>query len=245
MLDIIELLSHATQGLSLTDLSQELHAAKSSLFPLLKTLANRSYVSCDTEGKYRITNRVFELGLRSVGERDLREVARPALKLLSKRTGEGVLLAVLASDKAAVLYVDKVEGEHRIRYTAGLGERRPLHATSAGKVMLALMPEDERDAVLASLKLVKFTEHTLSTRKALLAELAKVRAEGVSINIDQSEVGRCGVAAPVFDHRGEVVAAVALGAPRERALKALSTLVDEVRTTARTLSKMLGYQTPE
>lgn len=245
VLDIVELLAYATRGLSLTDLSQELHAAKSSLFPLLKTLVNRSYLVCDEDGKYRLSNKLFELGMKSLGERDLREVARPALKLLSKRTGEAVLLAVLASDKGAVLYVDKVESEHRIRYSAGLGERRPLHSTSAGKVMLALMPEDERDEVLKSLKLTRFTDQTIVTRKDLLAELAKVRTEGVCINIDQSMVGRCGIAAPIFDHRGEVVAACSLGAPRERAMGVLPALVAEVKTTANTISKMLGYIPPE
>jgi DNA-binding IclR family transcriptional regulator len=244
VLDIVELLAYATHGLSLTDLSQELHAAKSSLFPLLKTLVGRGYLVADEAGKYRLSSKLFELGVKSLGERDLREVARPALKLLSKHTGEAVLLAVLASDKGAVLYVDKVESEHRIRYSAGLGERRPLHSSSSGKVMLAFMSEAERAEVLKALKLVRFTPQTVGTRKELLAEIARVREQGACVNVDQSAVGRCGIAVPVFDHRGEVVAAVSLGAPRERALPQLDALVAEVKTTAATISKMLGYMAP-
>jgi len=243
VLDIVELLAYATNGLSLTDLSQELHAAKSSLFPLLKTLVSRGYLTTDAGGKYELSNKLFELGMKSVGERDLRDIARPALKLLSKRTGEAVLLAVMASDKQAVLYVDKVESEHRLRYSAGLGERRSLHATSAGKVMLAFLPDDERTKILQSIKLVRFTELTIVTKRALSTELDKVRREGVCINIDQSELGRCGIAAPIFDHHGEIVAACSLGAPVTRAAPVLPELIEEVKMTASTISKMLGHVT--
>jgi DNA-binding IclR family transcriptional regulator len=241
VLDIVELLAYATRGLSLTDLAEELHAAKSSVFPLLKTMVGRGYLLIDEAGKYRVSTKLFELGMKSLGERELRDIARPALKILSKRTGEAVLLAVMASDRQAMLYVDKVESEHRIRYSTGLGERRSLHATSTGKVMLAFMPPAERDEILKSLRLARFTHHTITSKRELLAELDKVRREGACINIDQSEVGRCGIAAPVFDHRGEVVAACSLGAPVGRAVPALDMLVDEVKTTATTISKMLGH----
>ncbi|UPK29924.1 IclR family transcriptional regulator [Bradyrhizobium sp. 195] len=241
VLDVLELLAYSASGLTLTDLGDELHAPRSSLFPLLKTLTQRGYLSLDEGGRYQLDTKIFELSMRTLGERDLREVARPVLKNLSRRTGEGVLLAVLASDKRAVLYVDKVEGRHRLRYAVGLGERRSLHATSTGKVFLAFMGLEERNDVVQSIELERYTPKTITSKKTLLQEVAKVKSEGVCVNVDESELGRCGIAAPIFDHNGELIAACALGAPKERVGKTLARLVPEVRTAAMTISKMLGH----
>ena len=214
VLDVIELLAGSSQGRTLSAIATALACPKSSLFPLLKTLLRRDYVICDDAGNYRLSTRIFELGATSLRDYDLREIARPALKQFSERTGEAVLLAVLASDKQAVLYVDKVENpQHRIRYSVGLGERRPLHSTSTGRIFLAYMPEEQSREVLASIELTRFTPATITSKRALLRELEQIRAQGFCINSDQSEVGRSSVAAPIFDYNKEVVAACALGGP--------------------------------
>jgi len=246
VLDVVELLANARQGLTLSAMSTALACAKSSLFPLLKTLLRRGYILCDDTGRYRLSTRIFELGAKSIGEQDVRDVARPALKQLSERTGEAVLLAVLASDKTAVLYVDKIENQqHRIRYSVGLGERRPLHSSSTGRIFLAHMSETQLRDVLATIELVRYTSATITSKKALLRELEQIRLRGICINADQSEVGRCAIAAPIFDHNREVVAACALGGPTDRLKVAFPALTKAVKETALTISHTLGFVVPQ
>jgi len=242
VLDILEHLADAAHGRALRDLSAKLHAPKSSLLPLLRTLVARGYITHGEAGMYRLGAKVLELGVGSLAELDVRDVARPALVELSARTGEAVLLATMASDNLAVMYIDKVESIHRIRYAAGVGERRPLHSTSSGKVLLAFMPPDRQETIIRAIKLVRFTDETVATKTGLRRELARIRAEGICINIDQAVVGRCAIAAPMFDHRGDAVAACVLGAPKERVKDLLPQLVREVKATADTVSKLMGYR---
>jgi IclR family acetate operon transcriptional repressor len=242
VLDILEDLAESPQGRALRDLSSDLKAPKSSLLPLLRTLVNRNYITHDDAGIYRLGSKLIELGMGSIAELDVREIAHPALVDLSKRTGEAVMLATLASDSLAIMYVDKVESIHRIRYAAGVGERRPLHSTSSGKVLLAFMPMAQRNAVIKAIKLIRYTDETVSTKAELRAELETVRKEGVCVNIDQAVVGRCAIAAPIFDHHGNAVAACVLGAPKERIKNNLSGLISEVKATALAISKLLGHR---
>ena len=78
---------------------------------------------------------MLDLGAAAPAHRELVEVARPAVVDLMRRTGETVFLGTLCSDRASIVYVDKVESDHMIRYAGGIGDRRPLHATSSGKVI--------------------------------------------------------------------------------------------------------------
>ncbi|MGF6303782.1 IclR family acetate operon transcriptional repressor [Paraburkholderia sp. WC7.3g] len=242
VLDILEVVAASGRGLALHELSALLKAPKSSLLPLLRTLHQRGYLTHDDSGVYHLGVQLLSLRNQARGELDLREVSRSELQGLSRETGEATLLATLSDDHTAILYIDKMESVHRIRFAAGIGERRPLHSTSSGRVLLAFMPDSERDAVIKAIKLERYTEETLITELALRAELERVRAQGYCINIDQATVGRCAIAAPVFDCDGQAVAAIVLGAPKERALQHLDQWVAEVCRAAGTVSGRLGHR---
>jgi IclR family acetate operon transcriptional repressor len=244
VLDILECLAMAPQGSALRDLSRILDAPKSSLLPLLRTLVGRGYASRDANGLYRLGAMVLQLGSGSLDGMDLRDIARPLLAALTQRTGESTILATLTSDEHSVVYIDKVEGTHRIRATASVGETRPLHSTSSGKVLLAWMPKEQREAVIRSLRLTRLTEYTITTKAALRAELDRVHREGVCINADQSVVGHCTVAAPILDRDGHAVAACVLSAPKERIWAALPRVVKDVKATAASISALLGHSRP-
>lgn len=242
VLDILERLADAPRGSALRDLSQDLDAPKSSLLPLLRTLTARGYAIRDVAGSYRLGAKVLELGSTSLADMDLREIARPALVRLTEHCGESTILATMTSDHMSVIYIDKVEGTHRIRVAAAVGELRPLHSTASGKVLLAYLPAPERDTVIRNLKLVRYTEKTITTKVELRAELERVRRDGISINMDQSVMGHCAIAAPIFNHQGIVVAACVLSAPKDRVKARLPQLAGEVRATANAISSMIGYR---
>ena len=204
VVDILELVSASRDGLALHEVSAQLEAPKSSLLPLLRALTARGYLAQDRDGDYRLGLRLFELGSAASARRDLAEVARPALVELMRRTGETVFLGTLAGDGQSVVYIDKVESEQIIRYAAGVGDRRPLHATSSGKAILAFLPAEQREKIVTSLPLVRHTERTVTSASALAASLDDIQRTGVCVSLDEMVRGAAGVAAPIFDRLAQI-----------------------------------------
>jgi DNA-binding IclR family transcriptional regulator len=242
VVDILESVVGSREGLPLRDLSAQLEAPKSSLLPLLRTLAARGYLEQGPLGEYRLGRRALELGMGAPAHRGLPEIARPALRALMQRTGETVFLGTLSGDGTAVVFVDKVDSDQVIRYTGGVGERRALHATSSGKVILAFLPPPRREKILRALPLKRYTDRTVTSLPALRASLEEVRRSGVCFNLDELAVGAAGIAAPIFDRDGQVVGACAIGAPTDRVRSRLKSLAAEVRAAARTISASLGHR---
>ncbi len=245
VVDILELVAGSRDGLALREVSAELEAPKSSLLPLLRALTARGYLEQDRVGAYRLGPRALGLGAGSSAQRELGDLARPALAELMRRTGETVFLGTLASDRRAVVYVDKVESPQIIRYAAGVGDRRPLHATSLGKAILAFLPADEREEIVRALPLDRHTDRTVTTATALRASLEETRRAGVSVSVDELVRGASGVAAPIMDRAGRVVGACSIGGPTDRMRSHLRQLATEVKTTARAVSALLGHRAPE
>ena len=241
VVDILELLARSPEGLALRDVSAELEAPKSSLLPLLRALTARGYLAQGRAGEYRLGAGAHDLGAAAPAHRELVEVARPAVVDLMRRTGETVFVGMLASDRQSIVYVDKVESDHVIRYAGGIGDRRPLHATSSGKVILAFLSEDEREEILQSLSLSRHTEHTVTSLAALRASLEEIRRTGVSVTAEEVVAGASGIAAPVFDRYGRVAGACAIGGPTSRVRPRVRMLSAEVKATAETLSARLGH----
>jgi IclR family acetate operon transcriptional repressor len=242
VVDILELLASRPDGLALRDVSAQLEAPKSSLLPLLRALTARGYLAQGRAGEYRLGPGALELGAASPAARELVEVARPAAVELMRRTGETVFVGMLSSDRTSIVYVDKVESDHVIRYAAGVGDRRPLHATSSGKAILAFLPAEEREEILKLLSLSRHTERTVTSPAALRASLDEIRRAGVCITIDELVPGASGIASPVLDRYGRVAGACAIGGPTDRVRPRLRMLAAEVKATARALSARLGYR---
>ena len=242
VVDILELAISTRDGLPLRELSARLDAPKSSLLPLLRTLTARGYLEQDALGEYRLGPKARELGMGLPAHGELPAIARPVLRELMQRTRETVFLGVLGDDGAAVVFIDKIESEQVIRYAAGVGARRPLHATSSGKVLLAFLPPPQREKILRALPLKRYTEQTVTSLPALRASLEEVRRNRVCVNLDELAIGAAGIAAPIFDHDGRVVGACAIGGPTDRVQPRLEALAAEVKAAARAISGCLGHR---
>jgi IclR family transcriptional regulator, acetate operon repressor len=245
VVDILELLAASRDGMALREVSAQLEAPKSSLLPLLRALTTRGYLEQVRTGEYRLGPQALVLGAGSAAHLELADVARPALGELMRRTGETVFLGTLAADGASVVFVDKAESEQIIRYSAGVGDRRPLHATSTGKAILAFLPVEQREALLGTLPLARHTERTVTSLAALRGSLEETRRTGVCVSLDELVRGASGVAAPIFDRQGRVAGACAVGGPTDRVRPRLRQLAAEVKDTARRISTLLGHRPHE
>jgi DNA-binding IclR family transcriptional regulator len=241
-LDIVEFLGGSRDGFTLSALSRQLRVPKSSLLALLRTFVERGYLERQPSGAYRLGARAMAIGLRPAGHRDLPAGARPVLIELADRSGESAFLGVLTRDPAEVVYVDKVESRQRIRYTAELGERRPLYCSAPGLAILAFMPDAERTRVVRSLSLRPFTGRTVTDRERLRTRLDEIRRTGVVVNVDAFITGASGIAAPIFDAQGIVGAACTVIGPTDRLLAQREPLVSSVRAAGDRISRRLGFQ---
>jgi DNA-binding IclR family transcriptional regulator len=162
------------------------------------------------------------------------------LRDVADKSGESVFLGVLTASPPEVVYVDKVESRQRIRYTASLGERRPLYCTAPGLAVFAFLPVTEQGRLLESLDLVPFTDVTITDRAALRVRLDEIRSAGVAVNIDEFIAGAGGVAAPIFDAHGAPVAACTVIGPTPRLLAQRDALVRWVKAAGDAISRGLG-----
>jgi IclR family pca regulon transcriptional regulator len=162
--------------------------------------------------KYRLGPRVLDLGFSAINSMELREICAPHLQQLSDETGYTVNMAIL--DGPDIVYVERCRssrtGQREIDLNLHVGSRMPAYCTSMGKVLLAYLSLDERAAVLEDTQLTRRGPNTLTTGRALLKELDRVRAEGLAINNEELAYGLRSIAAPIRSHGGEVVAAVNL-----------------------------------
>jgi IclR family acetate operon transcriptional repressor len=142
-----------------------------------------------------------------------------------------------------VVYVERLESPHTVRTFLRVGHRNWAHCTSTGKVLLAYLPAEQLDALLAGWDLVARTDRTVTDVDALRRDLVAVRARGYGTNVNESEVGVASVAGPIRNSRGEVVAALSLVGPTmrvtQRSLRRFSQLVVEASAT---VSERLGYR---
>jgi DNA-binding IclR family transcriptional regulator len=238
--DMLEFLISSGKPRNVTEISRALKIPKSSVFGILHTLRHRGYIEKLEDDRYGVTMKLFGLGASMVACLDLRQQVAPLLRKLAAETNITAHLAVLATDEA--VYIDRAEAAGAIRLTTYVGCRRPLHSTGIGKALLAWLPEGEVDRIIASRGLTAFTPRTVGSPAALKAELAQVRANGYGVSIEENEAGVCGIGAPIFDHTGQVAAAVNLGGTILQIKKKDVPLLGEcVVRTAAEMSRRLGY----
>jgi DNA-binding IclR family transcriptional regulator len=222
VLDLFEAFSELQHSVSLSDLARKLDIPVSSCFALLRTMENRGYLYSEKpRGGLYPTKRMFSLTHKIAAHDPLANRVSPALQELRETTGETVLFAKRSAEQVVIL--DVLVSPQRVRYTAELGEMRPLHASSLGKALLAQMPAKERSALLDKLDMARLTPDTLTSRAKLEAEIAKSAKRGWFMNSGESVEHILAVAVAV-NINGEAYA-VSLPGPMDRMKPNLKHLV--------------------
>ena len=216
VLDIVEILASAPDGLSFTEIGRRLGLPKSSLHGLLTTLTARGYVGYDAERHvYGLGIRVWEHGQAYLRHRDLLGEARRVMEAIVREINETVQLAVL--DGLENVYLHKVDCSHPVRLQSDVGKRLEAHATGLGKVLLAYLPPDDLEARLLDQSLKRFTPHTPTNPDALLRELEIVRRQGFGVDDQEYTPGLRCVAVPIREPGGRVATAMSASIPIMRA----------------------------
>lgn len=203
---------------SVRELTEAVGLNRQTTYRLLRTLVARGWAVRDVEtDRYALGPRLFGLVAEQISLNDsaVRDALSPALRDLAAVTGETMHLAIY--DGGEVVYIDKADGLHPIRSYTKLGGRAPAYCVATGKTLLAFQHDQERRRVLFG-ELVAHTPQTFTDPRLLERELAEIVATGVGYNRAEWREGVGGIALPVIDRMGRVVAAFGISGPVDRVL---------------------------
>lgn len=234
-LSLIAAFDEQHRRLTLTELAARAGLPRPTAHRLLGELVAWGALARDTDGRYVIGRRLWDVGMLAPVQRGLHDIASPYMHDLYGATHATVHLAV--RDETTALYVDRVSGHASVPVVSVIGDRLPLHTTGVGKVLLADAPETVVHQVLANLTPV--TPYTVTQPGRLSRQLDRVRAVGYSVTREEMSLGACSLAVPIVADR-RVVAALGIVVP---SLKGTQTrLVAALRVAARGIGRSLDQE---
>jgi DNA-binding IclR family transcriptional regulator len=204
---ILELFDERTPDLSIADVVSALDVHRSTASRMMATLERHGLLEqTDVPGRYRLGLGLVTLAGLVLNRFPVRALARPRLRELRDETNETAWLGML--DGHTVIYLDQASSRHVTVNVDWVGRRQALTAGVTGRLLLAFQPPDviERLVDEAAPGAVGLSD----------VELASLRRRGHALCVGEEDDDYTGVAVPIRDHRGAVIAAIALGGPRYR-----------------------------
>ncbi len=243
-LTLLNRVAAADDGITLTELAQQVGLSSSTTHRLLTTLEQERYVHFDPDRRlWSVGVQAFVTGSAFLKTRSLVGAARPHMRMLMEESEETVNLAV--EDQAEAIYLTQVECRQMMRAFARPGGRVPLHCSGVGKALLSAMPDPQLAKVLHRHGLPRVTLKTLNTTATLKADLAAARDRGYAIDDEEHAVGLRCIAAVIFNENADPVAAVSLSGPMARIPDERIPLLGQlVRARADAITGQLGGRLP-
>jgi IclR family transcriptional regulator, pca regulon regulatory protein len=235
--------------IGVSELSRGLDLSRSTVHRYVATLAKLGYLQQDPDSKrYRLGPKVLDLGFSALNSMDLLEISAPFLRQLSDETQRTVNVAIL--EGVDVVYIERCRaarpGQQEIDLNLNLhvGARLPAYCTAMGKAILAFVPEARLEEVIARTDFVPRGPNTLTDAPAFRAALDRVRSTGIAVNDEELAYGLRSIAAPIYSHTGEVLAALNLAI--HRTIVPMDELVvrysPAVIKTANDISSSMGHR---
>ncbi|MBM3716805.1 IclR family transcriptional regulator [Microbacterium enclense] len=233
---ILETFTPTRTAQSTADIGRRAGLPRSSAHRIVNELVDAGLLERDDERRIRIGLRLWELSTRSSHALRLRQAALPFMERVQQRVREHTQLAILEQDEA--LFLERLSAPDSGANVTRVAGRLPVHASSSGLVLLAFAPHDVRERVLAQ-PLAPVTPETIVDPTALRRELADIRALGRSVAPGYVDAVSTGVAVPLRDETGTVIAALSVVLPRDAETQ--FALV-ELHRAARDTERALGYR---
>lgn len=213
-LAVLQCLGGHPQGLTLSEIAAQLKLSVNFVYRVTQSLVSHGYLVRDAEKRFSVGSAMLKLCQPVIDDVPLTEAALPAMRWLSDQTGEAAHLGILSGSEGIVL--ERVIGRAMIKFYVERGTRFPLHTSGPGKVMLAFIPESERDDIISGMKFERFHPWTISNRKDFLKCLDEVRQTGFAVDVGEHLEGHHCLAAPIFDAEGNAIASLWITGPSQR-----------------------------
>ncbi len=211
--EIIEIIKRL-DGARVTQVARELDMAKSTAHRHLSTLLDLEYLTKEGD-EYHVGLRFLQLGEYARERKDAYRIIKPKIEQLAADTSERAQFIV--EEHGQGVYIYRATGKNAVHTpNSGVGKRNAIHATSAGKAILAQYDDERRRRILDSSGLEALTENTITDEAELFEELAEIRQRGYSTNMEENISGIRAVGVPVTHTDGRVIGALSISGPVHR-----------------------------
>jgi DNA-binding IclR family transcriptional regulator len=241
---VMDVLSVAKTPMQFSEVVEATGFVKSSCHRILAVLISEGLAEYDTANRtYRTGTRLHQWARSAWRRIDLQKLAGDEMLRLNDVTGLNAALSIL--DGNSILYL-RTEDHVPIRLAARAGDHAPLHCTAAGKVFLAFAPPARRDELLGQITYDKYTEYTLTSRQQVERDLLLTQARGYGTALREEFLQITGMAAPVRDEKGDVIAAVSLWSlDRDASPEAVIARAGDLLDGVKRISQQIGWAPEE
>lgn len=236
-LHILTLFDMNRKSLSISEVQRETGYPKSTIFRLFATMEKMNFIHQNpVTQRYHLGFQFFRLGSIVQSEFDFRKVALPVMERLAKETNETVELNI--TDGVHRICIEKVDSPMEVRNVVQVGDRKPLHLGSSGKVLLAFLDESERDVIIQQLVDNKEVDDV----GALLEDLRNIRRDHYKVTREERVAGSFSISTPIFDSNKKMIASLTIAGPIQRLTEEHERrLLQSIRSAAREINNHLGY----
>jgi len=215
-LDVLLYINNQKSPVGISTISKDMGVYKSTIFRTLATLEDRHFVQQDPEtGKYTLGVSLFSMANKIT----LYDVFIPFAKQLNEEFKETINVSVLDRTSpgpyTSVIVVKEDANDNVLSVSPQIGTKIDCYCSSVGKCLLAFSSDISKD-ILKKYEFVKYTQNTIGSYDDLIAELAKAKRDGYSLDNEEQEIGLTCVGVPVFNRKGEVIAAMSVSGPSQR-----------------------------
>ncbi|MBT6096353.1 MAG: IclR family transcriptional regulator [Rhodospirillaceae bacterium] len=229
---VLDVLLESTHPESLADISAKLDLPRQTVHRVVRQLEELDLVRRDfARDHYYVGSRMISLSINALQSAARLAPIHSVLKQLVADIGETCNIGVLERDE--IVYIDRVECDWPLRLQLSAGSRVPKHATAIGKLLLAHLPSRTRKRILEAAPLASLTDNTITDPARLEEELKRIRRDGFASDGEENLAGLIGLAVPIHDGDGRVIAGLALHAPAARmSLEAAEEELPQLRSAA-------------
>lgn len=239
-LDIIEVLATEPEGLGVTEIAQRVELHKTTAHRLIGTMTIRGYLEKTEDGRYKIGLKLIGAVSCYINSLELQTEARPYLAQITADLGLTAHLGVLDGDK--VVYVEKMDVISSVKLYSQIGLHVPAQCSSLGKCILAKYSKEELRDVMSNCDFINYTSNTITDADALYDEVMKVRDRGWGMDNEEYKAGHRCIAAPIYDYRGDIIAAVsASGSSNILTEKRFKEISAYLMGISKEISRTMGY----
>ena len=222
-------ISQIESSYGVTELSDRLGMSKNMVYRAVSTLVDQGFLIRDPTGsRYELGFRILELQSPTLHDPDIRGLCAPSIRAIYELTGETVSLTV--RDRDYIVFIDGVETSKPGTWRNQIGDRRPLHAVASSRVVLAFLSDEEVDSYIARKSPMRMAGGGTVSADELWASIKQIRALGYAINRRNVHPRMVSVAFPIWDSRGRVQGAIAVGGPQDRFGERAEVLLPQLET---------------
>lgn len=234
----------AGAGMTLADVARATAMTRAAARRFLLTLEALGYVG-RSDGSFHLLPKTLELGYSYLAAKSLTQIAQPHLQQLARQIGESC--SVLEYAGGSIIYVARVTVNRLVGANLSVGSTLPAYCTSAGRVLLAALPEAGLKAYLRDTAFARLTPKTIIAPTILQREIDRARRDGWYLINEELEIGARALSVPLRNANGKTVAAINVScyAGRVTAEKMRTTFLPEMRKAAQAIEAEMRLLRPE